>query len=125
MMQGKGVMARMLGVGILAVVLASNVPMATAQASPGTGSLIIVEQPPVTGSGPSIPQYQVVTQTPGTGSLMVPQPPASGSGPSIPKYQLVIPGANPSQNTDISLGQQLQQQAAPGTIVTVEGTRAR
>jgi hypothetical protein len=72
------------------------------------------------GSAPSIPTYQVVTPTPGTGSIVIQQQsPASGSGPSIPTYQVVIPGPNPAQNTGVGLGQQL---STPGSPVTVYPT---
>jgi hypothetical protein len=50
--------------------------------------LVVVQQPPASGSAPSIPQYQVITQAPGTGSVViVQQPSAVGSGavgPTIP-----------------------------------------
>jgi hypothetical protein len=66
---------------------------------------------------PSIPTYQVVTPTPGTGTIVIEkQPPASGSGPSVPTYQVVVPGPNPAQNTGVGLGQQL---STPGSTVSI------
>jgi hypothetical protein len=72
---------------------------------------------------PSAPTYQIVTPTPGTGTMVIErQPPASGSGPSIPTYQVVVPGPNPAQNTGVGLGQQL---STPGSTVTVYPTPVR
>jgi hypothetical protein len=102
------------------MVFAAGSVMASAQTSPGTTTLVI-EQPSASGQAPSVPQYLVVTQAPGTGSLLIaPQPSAGGSGPSVPQYQLVIPGPNPAQNTDVSLGQQLS--TTRGSTVTVYTT---
>jgi hypothetical protein len=67
-----------------------------------------------------MPTFQVVTPTPGTGSIVVEQQPPVGSGPSIPTYQVVVPGPNPSQNTGVGLGQQL---GTPGNPATVFPTR--
>ena len=120
MMQIKKLSVVLLGVGVLAVALAGIV--GPAHAAPDAGSMVIEQQPPVSGSGPTGPTYQIVTPTPGTGSIVVEQPgPASGSGPSIPTYQVVIPGPNPSQNTGVGLGQQL---STPGTTVIVSPTPA-
>jgi hypothetical protein len=103
------------------IVFAFGGMVASAQASPEMSSLVVVQQPPASGSAPSIPQYQVVMPTPGTGSVViVQQPPASGSGPSAPQYQLVIPGPNPAQNTGVSQGQQLS--TTRGGTVTVYTT---
>lgn len=93
--------------------------VAQAQTAPGTTGAVVVEEPPASGSTPSLPQYQVVTPTPGTGSTVVVQPPASGSAPSVPEYQVVIPGPNPSQNTGVGLGEQV---GTPGNPVTVYPT---
>lgn len=69
-------------VAIGVVVFAVGSMEASAQTSPGT---------------PSIPEYQIVTQTPWTGSVVIVQQPSTGgSGPSVPQYQLVIPGPNPT-----------------------------
>src|SRR5262249_52451068 len=105
-------------VALGAMVLAVGGIAAWADTAPGPMSLVIVQQTPASGSGPSIWQYQVVTPTPGTGSFVVVQQlPAAQSGPSIPQYQLVIPGPNPAQNTAVGLGQQLS--ATRGSTVTV------
>jgi hypothetical protein len=96
--------------------------VAQAQTAPGTTGVVVVEQPPASGSTPSPPQYQVVTPTPGTGStVVVQQPPASGSEPSVPQYQLVIPGPNPAQNTGVGLGQQVGTPGNPATIYPTPG----
>jgi len=72
---------------------------------------------------PSLPTYQIITPTPGTGTMVIErQPPASGSGPSAPTYQVVVPGPNPSQNTGVGVGQQL---STPGSTVTVYPTPVR
>ena len=118
MMQIRKLSIGLLGLGALAVPLGGMA--APAQAAPDMGSIVVAQQPPASGSGPSIPTYQVVTPTPGTGSVVIEQqPPASGSGPSVPTYQVEIPGPNPAQNTGVGLGQQL---STPGTTVTVYPT---
>ncbi len=76
------------GMGMLALALGSGVTVA--QSDPGTTALVIVQQAP-----------------------------AGGSGPSFPQYQIVIPGPNPAQNTGVGLGEQLQMGTTPGTTVTV------
>lgn len=122
MMQVKSFWTRMVGLGVLALAVGGMVAPARAASdttTPGTGWMV-VEQPPASGSGPSIPTYQVVTPTPGTGSIVLVQQPAT-SGPSIPVYQVVIPGSNPAQNTGVGLGQQL---STPGSTVTVYPTTA-
>lgn len=118
MMQIKKLSVALLGLGVLAFALGGVV--APAQAAPDVGSIVIEQQTPASGSGLSIPTYQVVTPTAGTGSIVVEQQlPASGSGPSIPT--VVVPGANPSQNTGVGLEQQL---STPGSTVTVYPTPA-
>ncbi len=118
MMQIKKLSVVLFGLGVLASALGGTVT--PAQAAPDTGSMVIEQQPPASGSGPSFPTYQVVTPTPGTGSIVIEQqPPASGSGPSIPTYQVVVPGPNPAQNTGVGLGPQL---STPGSTVTVYPT---
>ncbi len=119
MMQAKNFSIIVGALGVM--VFASGGMVASAQTSPGSTSLVVEQPPPASGSAPSIPQYQVVTQVPGTGSVViVQQPSAVGSGPSVPQYQLVIPGPNPAQNTDVSLGQQLS--TTRGSTVTVYTT---
>ena len=121
MMQIRKLSIVLLGLGGLALPLGGIV--APAQAAPDMGSIVVAQQPSASGSGPSIPTYQVVTPTPGTGSVVIQQQlPASGSGPSIPTYQVVIPGPNPAQNTGVGLGQLLN---TPGTTVTVSPTPGR
>lgn len=87
MMAGKKV-AFTVGIGIVALALGTGVTVA--QGAPGTRALVIVQQAP-----------------------------AGGSGPSFPQYQVVIPGPNPAQNTGVGLGEQLQMGTTPGTTVTV------
>jgi hypothetical protein len=54
---------------------------------------------------------------PDMGSVVVEQqPPASGSGPSIPTYQVVVPGPNPAQNTGVGVGQELSTPGSPVTV---------
>jgi len=118
MTQIKKLSVVLLGLGASALVLGGIV--APAQAAPDMGSIMVEQQPPASGSGPSIPTYQVVTPTPGTGSVVIEQqPPASGSSPSIPTYQVVVPGPNPAQNTGVGVGQEL---STPGTTVTIDPT---
>jgi hypothetical protein len=120
MMQIKKLSVVLLDLGVSALVLGGIV--APTQAAPDMGSVVVEQQPPASGSGPSIPTYQVVTPTPGTGTVVIEQqPPASGSGPSIPTYQVVVPGPNPAQNTGVGVGQEL---STPGSPVTVYPTPA-
>ncbi len=120
MMEIKKLSVVLLGLVVLALALGGIV--GPVQAAPDVGSLVIDQQPPVSGSAPPSPTYQIVTPTPGTGSIVIEQPgPTSGSGPSIPTYQVVIPGPNPSQNTGVGLGQQL---GTPGSTVIVSPTPA-
>jgi hypothetical protein len=113
MTQIKKLSVALLGLGALALALGGVV--APAQAAPDAGAQEIAQS----GSAPSIPTYQVVTPTPGTGSFVIEQQPPAGSGPSIPTYQVVVPGPNPAQNTGVGLGQQL---STPGSPVTVYPT---
>jgi hypothetical protein len=118
MMQARKFLVVVVALGVMMFGIGSM--MASAQTSPGTTS-VVVQQPTASGPTPSVPQYQVVTQAPGTGfAVIAPQPSAGGSGPSVPQYQLVIPGPNPAQNTDVSLGQQLS--TTRGGTVTVYTT---
>jgi hypothetical protein len=120
MMQIRKFSVALLGLGTLACAFGMVVP---AHAAPDMGSMVIEQQPPASGSGQSMPTYQVVTPTPGTGSMVIEQqPPASGSGPSMPTYQVVVPGPNPAQNTPVGVGQQL---STPGSTVTVYPTPAQ
>jgi hypothetical protein len=108
----KNPFAIMLGFGVIALGIGRMVPPALA--SDGPTSIVVVQS----GSTPSAPQYQVVTPTPGTGSVVVvTQPPAPGSGPSTPQYHIFIPGPNPSQNTGVGMGELL---STPGNPVTVD-----
>jgi hypothetical protein len=118
MIQAKKFSVMMVALGV--VLFGFGGIVASAQTPAGTTSLVVVQQPPASGSAPPSPKYQVVTPTAGTGSVViVQQPPALGSGPSIPQYQLVIPGPNPAQNTDVSLGQQLSTpRGGPATVYT-------
>ncbi len=114
MTQIKKLSVMLWGLGVLTFAL--NGVVTTAQAAPDVTGQEVVQS----GSAPSTSTYQVVTPTPGTGSIVIEQqPPASGSGPSIPTYQVVIPGPNPAQNTGVGLGQQL---STPGNTVTVYPT---
>jgi hypothetical protein len=112
----KNLFAVALGVGVAALSIGGIVP--AAPASDDSTSIVVVQS----GSTPSAPQYQVVTPTPGTGSVVVvTPPPSSGSGPSIPQYHLVMPGPNPSQNTGVGLGDQLSTPGNPVTVIPVPG----
>jgi len=109
----KKLLVVLFSLGILA--FAPRGLVAPAQAAPDVTGQEVAQS----GSAPSIPTYQVVTPTPGTGSIVIEQPPPAGSGPSIPTYQVVVPGPNPAQNTGVGLGQQL---STPGSTVTVYPT---
>ena len=118
MMLARKAVLIVVSVGVLAFALGGQ--GAPAQAWSETVSSVVVEEPPASGSTPSTPQYQVVTPTPGTGSVVIEQqPPTSGSGPSIPQEQVLIPGPNPAQNTGVGQGQEL---STPGNPVTVYPT---
>jgi hypothetical protein len=108
--RGFAVLALVLGTGFAAPALAADAP-----------PMVVVQDPPPSGSMPPSPQYQIVTPTPGSGSVVVvTQPPSTGSGPSLPEYHVVVPGPNPAQNTGVGLGQQL---STPGNPVTVYPAR--
>ena len=116
MIFSKNPFAVVLVLGVVSLAIGVIVP--AARASDGSTSIVVVQP----GSAPSGPHYQVVTPTPGTGSVVVvTPPPSSGSGPSIPQYHVVIPGPNPAQNTDVGLGQQLSTPGNPVIVYPVPG----
>jgi hypothetical protein len=84
MMQIKKFSVALLGLGTLAFAFGMVVP---AHAAPDMGSMVIEQQPP-----------------------------ASGSGPSMPTYQVVVPGPNPAQNTPVGVGQQLSTPGSTVTV---------
>jgi hypothetical protein len=78
-------------------------------AGPVTGTIVVFSPPgPVL---PGILLLQPTPAT-GSLVVPLRLPSLSGSGPSIPQFQLVLPGPNPAQNTPVALAQLLSSMLA-------------
>jgi hypothetical protein len=119
-MHAKWMRLVVLGLGTAALSLAQ---LAIPDRAPAMPTSEVTEQPPATSNDPSGPSYQLITPTPGTGTIVVPPMPGAAPGSPGSQYCIVYPGPNPSQNTDIGIAQQVQNCAAPGTSVTVDPVR--